>query len=240
MLNHQQLETSDIVANCRMNRERQLAGVNSYEQELGFHPLYWLKERHRGNQTVRWLDLCCGRGRALVDAAAIVEQAALPIEIVGVDLVRAIEDVVGNYDCLSLVIASLHTWQPTGRFDLVTCVHGLHYLGDKLGMLLRVRDWLRVDGKFVGHLDLDNLRWEDGCSAGPALIATMRKLGMTYSKPSGRIEFSGEGEGTFPADYLGADDQAGPNRTGQPAVNSFYRRKSTTMREVTPESEVPQ
>lgn len=31
-----ELEASAVVANCAMNRERQLAGVNSYARELGF------------------------------------------------------------------------------------------------------------------------------------------------------------------------------------------------------------
>ena len=29
--------------------------------------------------------------------------------------------------CLHLVEASLSFWSPTGSFDLITCVHGLHY-----------------------------------------------------------------------------------------------------------------
>jgi hypothetical protein len=30
---------SAVVANCAMNRERQLTGVNSYARDLGFDPL---------------------------------------------------------------------------------------------------------------------------------------------------------------------------------------------------------
>jgi hypothetical protein len=33
------LERSAVVANCRMNRERNLLGSNGYEKELGFNPL---------------------------------------------------------------------------------------------------------------------------------------------------------------------------------------------------------
>lgn len=57
-----------------MNRERQLAGPNSYARELRFHPLDWLRARLTGpagssERTVAWLDLCCGTGHALAQAA---------------------------------------------------------------------------------------------------------------------------------------------------------------------------
>ncbi|WP_405111703.1 hypothetical protein OG559_02090 [Micromonospora sp. NBC_01405] len=39
LLGNDALEQSAVVANCAMNRERQLSGVNSYTRELGFNPL---------------------------------------------------------------------------------------------------------------------------------------------------------------------------------------------------------
>ena len=39
LLDDAALEASAVVANCTMNRERQLDGVNSYARELGFNPL---------------------------------------------------------------------------------------------------------------------------------------------------------------------------------------------------------
>lgn len=62
-----------MVANCAMNRDRQLAGVNSYARELGFDPLAFLSSRLGGqglHAGAGWLDLCCGAGRALIQAAA--------------------------------------------------------------------------------------------------------------------------------------------------------------------------
>jgi hypothetical protein len=50
------LHASAVVANSAMNRER----------ELGFNPLAWLVCR---TGAVSWLDLCCGTGRALGQAA---------------------------------------------------------------------------------------------------------------------------------------------------------------------------
>jgi hypothetical protein len=39
LLDDETLSRSPVVANCAMNRERQLAGVNSYARELRFSPL---------------------------------------------------------------------------------------------------------------------------------------------------------------------------------------------------------
>jgi hypothetical protein len=65
-----------------MNRDRQLSGVNSYARELGFNPVYAMRSllAGAGNAepgTAAWLDLCCGSGRALVQAAAEVRLGGL-------------------------------------------------------------------------------------------------------------------------------------------------------------------
>jgi hypothetical protein len=39
LLDDDRLTASAVVANCAMNRERQLTGVNSYTRELGFNPV---------------------------------------------------------------------------------------------------------------------------------------------------------------------------------------------------------
>jgi hypothetical protein len=75
-------EMSAVVASCAMNRERQLAGVNSYTRELGFDPLQVVTAQIGGGRvrggTAAWLDLCCGSGRALIQAARQVHQAGWP------------------------------------------------------------------------------------------------------------------------------------------------------------------
>ena len=73
------------------------------------------------------------RVRPIAEAAATIEAEDLPVKIVGVDLVLASAGTEREYDCLHLVEASLTNWQPDGQFDLITCVHGLHYIGDKHG-----------------------------------------------------------------------------------------------------------
>ena len=69
LLDDDDLHASAVVANCSMNRERQLAGVNSYTRELGLDPLDMLRAAIAGSGTGAWLDLCCGTGRALIQAA---------------------------------------------------------------------------------------------------------------------------------------------------------------------------
>ena len=76
LLSRAQLERSTVVANSGMNRERVLWGVNSYQKELGhtrsaraMDILGFLTARAREYDTVRWVDLCCGTGNALIQAA---------------------------------------------------------------------------------------------------------------------------------------------------------------------------
>ena len=133
LLSDDDLERSAVVANCRMNRERDLLGSNGYDRGLGFSPLDFLKERTATGHPAAWLDLCCGTGKALIQAAKIVHAEEMNVEIVGVDLVRMFYRPDPALTCLRLVEASLSTWHPDRPFDLITCVHGLHYIGDKLG-----------------------------------------------------------------------------------------------------------
>ncbi|GAA1836145.1 hypothetical protein GCM10009682_62770 [Luedemannella flava] len=89
LLDDEALHASAVVANNAMNRERQLTGVNSYARELGFDPVDRLVARLADADRVAWLDLCCGTGRALVDAADRLRHAGLAdrVRLTGVDLV---------------------------------------------------------------------------------------------------------------------------------------------------------
>ena len=84
LLDDDRLERSSVVANCRMNRERDLTGTNGYTKELGFDPLDFLQGRS-AEHPAAWLDLCCGTGKALIRAARSVrdESLAPQVEIVG-------------------------------------------------------------------------------------------------------------------------------------------------------------
>src|ERR1700733_3729022 len=124
LLGDDELERSAVVANCRMNRERQLIGTNGYVKEMGFHPLDFLKKRITSGRPVAWLDLCCGTGKALIEAAERIPSETLNIEPVGIDLVGMFDRVDPSSTGLRLVQASLTVWQPERWFDLITCVHG--------------------------------------------------------------------------------------------------------------------
>src|SRR5205085_7956968 len=75
------LESSSVVANSAMNRGRNLTGPNSYTKDLVFDVIVFLKERLEKLQRVAWLDLCCGTGTALIQAAEMCEQEGTSSQI---------------------------------------------------------------------------------------------------------------------------------------------------------------
>jgi trans-aconitate methyltransferase len=220
LLDDDALERSSVVANCAMNRVRQLAGANSYTKELGFNPLDRLVAAVPTAEQVAWLDLCCGSGRPLLQAAEQAHRAGLAdrVRIVGVDLVDHFDPVTSPSPVLELVCASITSWTPRRRFDLITCVHGLHYVGDKLGVLVRAASWLTDNGLLVADLDLASIH----AGSGRAVAAALRRAGFDYDARRHRVSREGRIDASLPYLYLGADDRAGPNYTGQPAVDSYY------------------
>ena len=124
--------------------------------------------------------------------------------------------------CLRLVEASLASLRPDRPFDLITCVHGLHYVGDKLSLIARAASWLIDDGLFVANLDLANLKRPDGRAAGRVVSNDLGRAGVAYDRRNRLVICQGRNVVHLPYRYLGADDRAGPNYTGQPAVNSYY------------------
>jgi SAM-dependent methyltransferase len=223
LLDDDDLHTSAVVANCSMNRERQLAGVNSYARELGLDPLDVLRAAIAGSGTGAWLDLCCGTGRALIQVAiALRDEDLLPrAAITGVDLVDAFAPRPAGLPSLQLVSSPVSAWMPSRSFDLITCVHGLHYIGDKLAALTRAASWLTSDGLLVADLDLADISIA-GPPASRRLSRALRDAGFSYDFRRRRISRTGKLEATLPYRYIGADDRAGPNYTGQPAVTSHY------------------
>lgn len=226
LLDSDSLEKSAVVANCRMNRERTLIGSNGYSSDLGFNPLDLLEAKSHGRDHVSWLDLCCGSGKALVEAAEIARCHGweAKLTIIGVDLIRAFVRLDPTLKCVQFVQASLRTWEPCQQFDLITCVHGLHYIGDKLKLIERAVSWLADDGLFAANVDLNNCKLVDGRSATRILAAEFRRNSLEYQSRKKLIRCEGRKTVMFPFRFIGADDEAGPNYTGQPAVNSYYER----------------
>ena len=223
LLTDDELERLAIVANCRMNRERNLLGSNGYDRELGFDPVSYLRARASLGRSVTWLDLCCGSGKALIQAAQVVQADQLPVQILGVDLVgmfRRIE--TSQARCLRLVEASVRHWRPDHPFDLITCIHGLHYVGDKIGLIALAASWLVEDGLFVANLDLNNLKIDGSRSKARHIAHAFRLAGLFHDSRHHLVRCQGRRTIKLPYSYLGADGNAGPNYTRQPAVNSHY------------------
>lgn len=211
LLDDSSLTRSSVVANSTMNRERGLSGANSYAKDLGFAPLAWLEAW----RPARWLDLCCGSGRALIEAAGLC--IGQGIEIAGVDLVGLFADGGDDFPHLRLIESPVGESNLAGPFELITCVHGLHYLGDKLGTLAQYAALLSETGRLVGHLDLVNIQGVERRK----LLALLRKHGWCYDTRRHLIEGTVQSQ-PLPLRYLGAQDHDAPNFTGQPGVNSFY------------------
>ena len=95
LLDDESLERCFVIANSRLNRERRAVGVNSYDKELGLNPIAFLTDCLAANKSASWLDLCCGRGRALLDAAKSLlgRRPGKDLALHGVDLV-AMFDVI--------------------------------------------------------------------------------------------------------------------------------------------------
>ncbi|QDS97007.1 class I SAM-dependent methyltransferase [Adhaeretor mobilis] len=218
------LERSSVVVNCCMNRERNLLGTNGYDKELRLNPMDLLKELAATHGNARWLDLCCGTGKALIQAASLVESDDLAITIVGVDLVG--QFLPSESKRLQLVQASLTHWSPDENFDLITCVHGLHYIGDKLDLVLRARSWLNPHGILVANLDASNFKIE-GATSPRQIVEGLRQADFEFSSQHHLLKCYGRQKQRMPFQYVGADDQAGPNYTGQAVVDSYYRCSTT-------------
>ncbi|MDI1465728.1 methyltransferase domain-containing protein [Catellatospora sp. KI3] len=267
LLTDDALERSDVVANCAMNRERGLDGVNSYAKDLGLHPLDLLRSRLADHGRASWLDLCCGSARALTQAADLLRaptdsapidpaaRVAIPsgpapsgpgraglisaapirpdgggdvaggtqVTLTGVDLIDWFDPAARTAPGLDLHVASVSCWEPGRAYDLITCVHGLHYVGDKLGVLARALTWLSPGGTFAAHLDLASIRLADGTDASRTLRRLLRENRVGYDARRRIVTCVGPRNLDLPFTYAGADDRAGPNFTGQPAVDSHYR-----------------
>jgi hypothetical protein len=142
------------------------------------------------------------------------------VDLVGPQLRTALPDT------LELITADLGRWSPGRRYDLVSCVHGPHYIGDRLALLERAASWLIETGLLVAHLDPSTLRRRNGGDASRPVLAALRAAGFHHSARHHRLTLRGGRRITLPFTYLGADPHAGPNYTGQPAVASYYRPRS--------------
>jgi 2-polyprenyl-3-methyl-5-hydroxy-6-metoxy-1,4-benzoquinol methylase len=223
LLTDKELIWSAVVANTRMNRERNASGINSYEKELPFRPGDFLRDHIRRFGTVKWLDLCCGQGKALAQCAislaedGVQDRAALK----GVDLVDGFYPVPPAVTCLQWEVRSAVDWYPDEKYDIITCVHGLHYVGDKLQVIQTACGALGEEGIFMANLDLKSIRFTND-TINRYLENLLIKNAIEYNVRKKIIVCRGTRNIDFGLVYQGANDQAGPNYTGQEAVDSYY------------------
>lgn len=223
LLNNNQLDWSPIVANSRMNRQRKATGVNSYEKDIGLNVISFLEERLQQGKEVAWLDLCCGEGNALIEVGQYFYTKKQSIRIIGIDLVDMFTAKPTYLEHVTLVAQSLRTYNKKITFDLVTCVHGLHYVGDKLNSIQQAILRLKKDGFFIANLDANNLKIIRQKTS-KNVISSLQNQGIDYNARKRLISCTGQRVLEMPFQYIGADDTAGANYTGQEVVNSFYKK----------------
>lgn len=98
-------------------------------------------------------------------------------------------------------------------------------IGDKLGLIARACSWLNHEGLFVANLDCGNLRLNPGGTTSRAFAKELRQAGVDYLTNKRLVRCEGHRRLSLPFDYVVADDDAGPNYTKQPVVNSYYVRR---------------
>jgi ubiquinone/menaquinone biosynthesis C-methylase UbiE len=222
LLTENELLWSPIVANNTMNRERKATGVNSYEKDIKLNPINFITQRQAQIQ-INWMDLCCGKGNALIETAKYFEnnQWKDKITLTGIDLVDSFQEKSG-LDSPIFIQTSLEKWIPNQQYDLITIVHGIHYLGDKIALITKAASALKPNGLFIGNLDLNNIQITDATYSEKTLKSFFKSNQIQYNARTKLIQINGTKTITNPFQYIGADDQAGPNYTGQRVVNSFY------------------
>lgn len=223
LLPEDKLVWSPIVVNSRMNRERNASGINSYEKEFKFKPEEYLESKIGDYGKASWLDLCCGQGKALVQTAEYFDKLGQQnlINLKGVDLIDTFLKVDKHITCIQFEAKSLNEWSPDQNYDLITCVHGLHYLGDKLKLIETSIAALKSNGVFIANLDLNNIVIQ-GTDTRSYLKTLFKRFGVAYNSRTKVLKQIGYAANKFDLKYLGADDEHGPNYTGQDSVTSYY------------------
>lgn len=222
--NKQKLEWSSIVANNSMNRKRIAKGINSYERDIQFDPIQFIEEK-LVQKNIHWIDLCCGEGNALIQVAKHFE--ANPkvnnLKISGIDLVDYFNDEVNEYKSLiDVQVLNLEYWKPTIKYDLITIVHGLHYVGDKLGLIKKAANALKEDGVLIANLDINHITIQNKKDSVNLLKKYFNKNSIQYNSKTKILKINGTTQINEEFKYIGANDEIGPNYTGQNAVESIY------------------
>ncbi len=76
---------------------------------------------------------------------------------------------------------------------------------------------------FLANLELKSLKLIESQNSKRIFSGFLRKQGFTVDNRKHLLALKGKRNFTLPFEYLGADTEAGPNFTGQPAVDSYYK-----------------
>ena len=225
LLCQDELEKSATVANNTMNRERNLSGVNSYKKDLYLDIVSELTQAYKNhNKVVNWMDLCCGAGKAVIQAGQSFQNKHpnILIDLEGLDLVDFFDPIPNDLKNVKFLVGSLTSWQSKHTYDLITCVHGLHYIGDKFKAIQIACERLKPHGKFCAHLDLNNIKVKGNKNSPELFKQFFRENKISYNARRKILTCIGNQKIKNNFIFKGANDQAGPNYTGQPAVDSYY------------------
>ncbi|RFS21421.1 methyltransferase domain-containing protein [Chitinophaga silvatica] len=223
LLPENELIWSPVVANNRMNRKRIASGVNSYEKELKFNPEAFLNNQLANNNIVKWLDLCCGEGNALLQYANTLAAQKMQqhFELKGIDLVDQFQPIPPTIKCVKFEVMPLVQWTSSEQYNLITCVHGIHYVGDKLKVLGTALKSLANKGILLMNIDLKSIKVHNDPD-NLFLKQCLSEQQIDYNSRRKILYCEGPRDLVLNLTYLGANDKAGPNYTGQEAVDSYY------------------
>jgi SAM-dependent methyltransferase len=156
------------------------------------------------------------------------EKIETNFEFWGVDLVSMFDFIPEEIPNIHLVESSLLDFDTNLFFDLITCIHGIHYLGDKLKIIKKYIGYLKPNSLLVCNLDTNNLFDKNGKPLGRKINACLRNQGLLYDTRLKILRCVGNQSVNWPFQYLGADDQFGENYTGQKTVASYYDVSQST------------
>ncbi len=224
LLTNNNLDWSATVANSSMNRKRGALGVNSYEKAIDLNILEYLEQRLKQNKQIAWLDVCCGEGNALIEVAQTLNKKYNQhnVRLDGVDLVAYYQEIPPSLKNVQFHTLPIRNWSAPVAYDLITCIHGLHYVGDKLLIIEKLLASLKKEGLFIANLDLNSIVNKNAKGLKNKILNLWKQREINYFPRKKLIKQSGRKIIKHPYTYLGADDKAGPNYTGQPAVKSYY------------------
>lgn len=226
--NDTELQWSPIVANNSMNRKRKAIGVNSYEKDIKLNPITYISKKiqHPSQEQFVWFDLCCGEGNALIQTAKYFHGSnqSSRLNFTGIDLVNFFNDIDPSIsNMLTFRELNVSKWTPERACDLITIAHGLHYIGDKIGLIIKIAEALKPKGLVIGNLDLNNIKIVGEKNTNKIIKDYFANNGISYNSRTKIITIQGIQKILTKFKYLGANDKAGPNYTGQDVVDSIYQ-----------------